>query len=57
MIIEKTVIEGNRYNVCLDGNLLDECAMTYKDVARWFETPEPEPVPDEWYDEWRECLE
>ena len=40
-----------------DGNLSDENAMTYKDVARWFDAPEPEPVPDEWYDEWRECLE
>lgn len=39
-----------------DGNLSDESAMTYKDVARWFDTPEPEPVPDEWYDEWRDCL-
>lgn len=38
------------------GNVADGSAMTYKEVARWFDVPQPEEVPDEWYEEWRGTL-
>lgn len=32
------------------GNLQNKFAIADYKVARWFDAPEPEPVPDEWYD-------
>lgn len=38
-----------------DGTIWADAAMTNVQVARWFDAPEPEPVPREWYDEWMEA--
>ena len=35
-----------------DGVLSDENKMNYISVARWFDAPTPEPIPNEWKDEW-----
>ena len=39
------------------GKLSDENAIENDGyIARWFDVPEPEPIPEEWLDEYREVV-
>lgn len=46
-------VEGG-WNTSKDskGELSDEHKMDYIAVARWFDVPKPEPIPEEWANEW-----
>lgn len=50
-------VEGgwNTHRSPTNGRLCDNNAMENDGyVARWFEAPEPEPIPEEWFDEYQE---
>ena len=35
-----------------DGTLSDYCMIADYCIARWYDIPQPEPVPEEWVKEW-----
>ena len=56
--IQYTVKSGwNTHYDYVTGDLIDDYAIENDGyIARWFDAPEPEPIPEEWLDEYREVV-